>query len=130
MKKMWILIITIIILGIILIISIRPNNKKVSSMNYEIITDRDIINELKINNDKDRGYEIVQQDNFYYLIIKYGEEPTYYSKLEVTEVKIDGRNLKVYVKLPEDEGMGDAFSYPKAIIKLDQEPEKVDIRYK
>lgn len=129
MKKISILIIGVIILCVILVAYVTNNKQENTNMNYEIITDRSIINQLKVGND-DRGYELIEQDNFYYVIIHYGEQPSYYSTLKITKVEIDGKKVKITVALPKDEGMGDAFSYPKAIIRFDQKPEKIDISYK
>lgn len=36
--------------------------------------------------------------------------PVYYSSLDVLNVEIKGQDVKVYVKLLENEGIGDAFS--------------------
>ena len=33
------------------------------------------------------------------------------------------------IKLPENEGVGDAFSYPIAVIKYNKKPEKIKIIY-
>lgn len=130
MKKIWILIACIIIvLGAILIINIKSDDEQTSDINYEIITDRSIIRDLEINDAKKRGHEIIEKDGSYYLIINYGERSNYYSKLDVVNVEVNGKKLKVTVKLPDGEGMGEAFSYPNAIIKLDEKPEKVDIKY-
>lgn len=125
-----IIILTSIITLFILSACANENNKKTSDINYEIITDKNFANPLQVSNKTDRGYEIIEQDDFYYLVIRYGEENVYFSKLDVTKVEVDGKNIKVWVKLPETEGIGEAFSYPNAIIKLDEKPEKVKVVYK
>ena len=124
------LIVTIILILILIVITgvLLKKYKNNETINYEIITDTSAIEGTKSEND--RGYEVVEKDNEYYLIIYHGEEPTYYSKLEVLNVEIKGKNVEVTVRLPKHEGMGDAFSYPKAVIKLDKEPEKINIIYK
>ena len=129
MKKIFILMIGVILLCVILVAYVTNIKQENTNMNYEIITDRNIINELKVGNN-DRGYELIEQDNFYYVIIHYGEQPTYYSTLKITNVEINGKKVKITVALPEGEGMGDAFSYPKAVIRFDLKPEKVYISYK
>lgn len=131
MKKVYILIfvIIVIIIGGIFLLRNKSNEEKMQNINYEIITDRNIIRQLKISDNDDRGYEIVEYDNFYYLIIRYGLESVYYNKLVVVKVEVNGKNLKIQVELPENEGVGEAFSHPKAIIKLDQKPEKIQIEY-
>lgn len=130
MKKICILIsvIIILVLGIVVISGITKEDE-VSNMVYEVIEDRDVIDQLEIEDKKNRGYEVIQQDDYYYLVIKHGEESVCYSKLEVNKVEVNGNNIEVHVQLPKGEGMGDAFSYPKAIIKLNQKPGKVKIRY-
>lgn len=130
MKKICIVIIVIIILvlGIVVISGITKEDE-VSNMVYEVIEDIDVIDQLEIEDKKNRGYEVIQQDDDYYLVIKHGEESVCYSKLEVNKVEVNGNNIEVHVQLPKGEGMGDAFSYPKAIIKLNQKPGKVKIRY-
>lgn len=131
MKKISILIIVVIILVVgILAVNTVPKKAEVSTnFVYEVIEDRSVIDQLEIEDKKNRGYEVIQQDDDYYLVIKHGEESVCYSKLEVNKVEVNGNNIEVHVQLPKGEGMGDAFSYPKAIIKLNQKPGKVKIRY-
>lgn len=111
---------------------INDTNISKARINYEIITDKEIIKALELEDKKEKCHEIIRKDNIYYLIIHYEEIPAYYSKLEVISVDIDGNKIEVKVKLPEGgfEGKGEAFSYPKAVIKLDKEPEKINIIYK
>ena len=78
------------------------------NMNYEIISNTNWVKWNKSKNN--RGYEVVEQNSEYYLIIYYGEMPVYYSSLDVLNVEIKGQDVKVYVKLLENEGIGDAFS--------------------
>ena len=131
MKKISILIIVVIILVVgILAVNTVPKKAEVSiNFVYEVIEDRSVIRQLEIKDEKTQGYEIIQQNADYYLVIKYGEESNYYSKLEVNKVEWNGNKLKVNVQLPENEGMGEAFSYPKAVIKLNQKPKSVKIVY-
>lgn len=131
MKKISILIIVVIILVVgILAVNTVPKKAEVSiNFVYEVIEDRSVIRQLEIKDEKTQGYEIIQQNADYYLVIKYGEESNYYSKLEVNKVEWNGNKLKVNVQLPENEGMGEAFSYPKAVIKLNQKPKSVKIIY-
>lgn len=131
MKKISILIIVVIILVVgILAVNTVPKKAEVSiNFVYEVIEDRSVIRQLEIKDEKTQGYEIIQQNADYYLVIKYGKESNYYSKLEVNKVEWNGNKLKVNVQLPENEGMGDAFSYPKAVIKLNQKPKSVKIIY-
>ena len=131
MKKISILIIVVIILVVgILAVNTVPKKAEVSTnFVYEVIEDRSVLDQLEIEDKKNRGYEVIQQDDYYYLVIKHGEESVCYSKLEVNKVEVNGNNIEVHVQLPKGEGMGDAFSYPKAIIKLNQKPGKVKIRY-
>ena len=57
------------------------------------------------------------------------EESVYYSGLEVKNVKVKGKVAMVDVKLPEGEGIGEAFSYPKAVIRFDKKPLLVRVNF-
>ena len=103
-------------------------NQNKEGINYEVITDKQIINQIG-NNSKERGYELIEKNGYYYLIITYGEQPTFYDMLEVTKVKSFGKIVDISVSLPKNSGFGDAFSYPKALIRFDQKPEKIFINY-
>ena len=128
MKKNMVLVLLIILVAVIVtIVLICVNKKDTTNINYEVIDDYSEIQTLSIGNGKSKGYEILEKDSFYYLVIYHGEEPTYFSKLELKEINIDGKNVRIKVELPSNEGMGDAFSYPKIIIKLDQKPNKINI---
>ena len=135
MKKRGLIILLIILLIVIITMIIAMitilNNKESNNeinLEYEIISDTSHIEGSK--NRRERGNEIIQKDDDYYLIIYYGEQHTYYSSLEVSSVKIQGDDVKVTVKLPNNEGMGDAFSYPKAVIKFNKKPNNVKVTYK
>ena len=128
MKK-YILILAIILIAIIIsLIVILNKQDEAPIISYEVVTNE--VNISGTKDKKDRGYEIVEKDNNYYLIIYYGEQNSYYSSLEVIEISIKNEDIKVTVGLPKNEGMGDAFSYPKAIIKFDKEPNKIGVIYK
>ena len=117
------LIVIVSILTVILVINKQINE----NINYEIIKD---LNVVTTKSAPERGYQVIEKENSYYLVIYYGEVPTYYSSLNIDKVLIRNTTIKVTVSLPEDEGMGDAISYPKAIIKFDKEPKKIKISYK
>lgn len=51
----------------------------------------------------------------------------FFNYLEVTDIKINKENVTIKVKLPDNDGMGDAFSYPKAIIKFNKKPHNIKI---
>lgn len=118
-----ILFVIVLVLAVFLVINFWPKE----NINYEIIRDLNVITTERIT---DRGYEITKKDDSYYLVIYYGEVNTYYTSLNVDKVNVINNTVKVVVSLPKSEGMGEAFSYPKAIIKLDKEPKKVKITYR
>ena len=127
MKKIVLILISVLlVMGAF--IFIKSSNEK-TKVNYEVITDKNIINEFEYKSKK-RKYEIIEKDNYYYVVISYGEEPNYYSKLDVTNVVIKDKNVDITVELPKGEGLGDAFSYPQAVIKFDLKPEKINVTYK
>ncbi len=117
--------IALIIIIFLIVFLLRKDNDKI--MNYVIITNANSIKGTL--DEKTRGYEVVEENNEYYLIIYNGEESVYYSSLEVLDVEIKNQKVNITVKLPDDEGMGEAFSYPKAVIKFDKEPKKVRVTY-
>ena len=49
--------------------------------------------------------------------------------VEVSNVSVTGKIVTVDVNLPRDEGLGDAFSYPKAAIKFDKKPLIVRVNF-
>ena len=127
MKKIvLILILAVLILGAFLFIN--KNDEKIQ-MSYEIITDQNVIDEFEYKSKKWK-YEIIEKDNYYYVVISYGEDPNYYSKLDVTNVTIKNKNVDITVELPNGEGIGDAFSYPQAVIRFNLKPEKINVFYK
>lgn len=130
MRKNIFIIIIILVIGLALysIIKNNVNEDKKTYIDYEVVKELNDLN-IEINNKKERGYEIIQQDEAYYLVIKHGEEPTYFDGLEVVDITGNSKKMNVHVKLI-GAGIGDAFSYPKAIIKLKQKPEQVNIIYK
>ena len=127
MKKKIILIAAIILVLAIIGITLFLFTGK--SIGYEIITNPTLIASFDVEDAKERGYEIVERDDTYYLVICYGEESVYYSGLEVKNVKVKGKVAMVDVKLPEGEGIGEAFSYPKAVIRFDKKPLLVRVNF-
>ena len=129
MKKYWVLIVLgiIIVIGAVLYFIINNKNINDGSLEYEILDQNDFITG---NNDETiRGYEIVEKDNYYYLIIYHGEEPTSFDDLKVLSVGIRKEHVTVEVQLPVG-GIGDAFSYPKAQIRFNKMPKNVKIIHK
>ena len=108
---------------------ILPKDLKNMKLEYEVVKD---INSFELNSiDVSRkGNELIEKDGNYYLLIKYGSSPAYYSHLEVLNVNIKSNDITISVSLPKDEGTGDAFSYPYAIIKLNKEPDSIKVIYK
>lgn len=127
MKKKIILIAAIILVLAIIGITLFLFTGK--SVGYEIITNDTLIASFDVDNAQERGYEIVERDDTFYLVINWGEESQYYSKLEVTKVKVKGKVATVSVKLPKGEAAGDAFSYPKAVVRFDEEPSLVRVSF-
>lgn len=127
MKKKVFLIIAIIIVVIVIVATLFLFTGK--SIGYEIITNPTLIASFDVENAKERGYEIIERDNEYFLVICYGEETVYYSGLEVKNVKVKGKVAIVDVKLPDGEGIGEAFSYPKAVIRFDKKPLLVRVNF-
>ena len=127
MKK-YRIIIAIVLIMIVLIAGYLINRKGSNAkINYEIIP-KEKENYIEGTKSKyKRGYEVIEKDNEYYLII-YGGERTSTDELEVLNVETKRRNVKVTVRIIE--GYGDAFSYPRAIIKFDKKPNKVNVIYK
>lgn len=128
MKKKIILIVAIILVLAMIGITLYLFTGK--SVGYEIITNDTLIASFDIENARDRGYEIVERDDTFYLVINWGEESQYYSKLEVTKVKVKGKVATVSVKLPKSEdGLRYAFSYPKAVVRFDNKPLLVRVSF-
>ncbi len=99
------------------------------TVGYEIITNKSLIASFDVENAQDRGYEIVERDNTYYLVINWGEESQYYSQVEVTKVNVKGKVATVSVKLPKGDVAGDAISYPKAVVRFDEKPSLVRVNF-
>ncbi len=124
MKKLLIVgIFFVCLVGVILFLY-KENNNNVT-LKYEILNEVGSIKGTK--NGYVRDYEIIEKNNEYYLIIYGGEQPTT-DTLEVLSVKSNQKNVEIEVRI--NPGFGDAFSYPKAIIKFDKEPKKISIIYK
>lgn len=99
------------------------------SIGHEIITNETLIASFDVENARERGYEIVERDDTFYVVINWGEESAYYSKLEVTKVNVKGKVATISVKLPESEGQEDAFSYPKGVVRFDKKPVLVRVNF-
>ena len=100
-------------------------------LEYEILKKPESF--IEARNIKKRGYEIITKNGEYYLAICYGEQSTYYSYLEVSDVKASGYSVVVTVKLPDRDinaSVGEAISYPKAIIKFNKKPKNIWVIYK
>lgn len=100
-------------------------------LKYEILKRPE--NFVEARSIKERGYNIITKDGEYYLVICYGEQSTYYSYLKVSNVKTSGYSIEVTVKLPDrDEyaSVGEAISYPKAVIKFNAKPKNIKVIYK
>lgn len=100
-------------------------------LKYEILKRPE--NFVEARSIKERGYNIITKDGEYYLVICYGEQSTYYSYLKVSNVKTSGYSVEVTVKLPDrDEyaSVGEAISYPKAVIKFNAKPKNIKVIYK
>lgn len=111
----------LLILGILFVFS--------NDVSYEVVGDIKLIGSFDIEDATIKSYDLVEKDNEYYLIICYGEQPTFYSTIEVSNVKVNGKIVTVDVNLPKDEGLGDAFSYPKTAIKFDKKPLFVKVNF-
>ena len=98
-------------------------------VSYEIVGDVKLVGSFDIEDATVKSYDVVKKDNEYYLVICYGEQPTFYSTVEVSNVSVTGKIVTVDVNLPRDEGLGDAFSYPKAAIKFDKKPLIVRVNF-
>lgn len=125
-KKLIILISSIVLVLILIVGSIFVFT---GSITYEVVSDTKLIGSFDIEDATIKSYDVVKQDDEYYLVICYGEQTTYYSMVEVSNVKVMGKVLIVDVNLPKDEGLGDAFSYPKAAIKLDKKPLFIKVNF-
>ena len=100
-------------------------------LTYEIVERPESFVEARVI--KERGYKIIEKDSEYYLVVCYGEKNTYYSYAEVSNVKVIGSSITVTIKLPDRDinaSVGEAFSYPKAILKLNKKPSYVHVIYK
>ena len=124
MKKILLILVLILIILAILITFILI---KSTDLKYEVLSKASLVTGTK--DGKSRGDELVEMDNDYYLIIYYGEVSVNYSSIEVYDIISLGNNVIVKVRLPENDGFGDAFSYPKAIIKFNNKPNILKIIY-
>lgn len=98
-------------------------------ISYEVVSDTKLIGSFDIEDATEKSYNLVEQDGEYYLIICYGEQTTFYSTVEVSNVKLNGKIVTVDVNLPKDEGIGEAFSYPKTAIKFDKRPFLIQVNF-
>lgn len=98
-------------------------------VSYEVVSDIKMIGSFDIEDATVKSYDLVKKDNDYYLVICYGEQSVFYSTVEVSNVDINGRIVTVDVNLPKDEGVGEAFSYPKTVIKFDKRPLFVKVNF-
>ena len=99
------------------------------TIGHEIIINESLIASFDIENARDRGYEIIERDDTFYLVINWGEVSQYYSKLEVTKVNVKGKVANVSVRLPKVDVAGDALSYPKAVVRFDEKPSLVRVSF-
>ena len=99
------------------------------SISYEIVDDSKLIGSFDIEDAMISSYNISEKDGEYYLIICYGEQNVFYSTVEISNVKINGKVVVVDVNLPEDEGTLEAFSYPKTAIKFNKKPLFVKVNF-
>ena len=128
MKKKILLIIAMMIVLIVIASTIFLFAGK--PIAHEIITNPSLVASFDVKDARQRGYEIIERNNTYYLVICYGESTVYYSALEVTNVKVKGKVAIVDVKLSEKEGIAEAFSYPKAAVRFDKKPIVVRVNFK
>lgn len=98
------------------------------AIGHEIITNETLIASFDVENARERGYEVIERDDTFFVVINWGEENTYYSKLEITKVNVKGKVATIGVKLPK-EGQGDSFSYPKAVVRFDKKPTLVRVNF-
>ena len=125
-KKKIIIISSIVIVLLLVVGSLLIFTGNVS---YEIVDDIKVVGGFDIEDATIKSYDVIEKDDEYYLVICYGEQTTYYSTIEVTNVKVTGKVVIVDVKLPEDEGIGEAFTYPKTAIKFDKKPLFVKVNF-
>lgn len=104
-------------------------------LSYEIVSDYandnpELVESLKIDNIVKRGYEIIEKDNFYYLIVSYGKAVSCCGKIGVTDVKVKENDLIIDVDFID---MCDCLyfntTHPKAIIKLNTVPNSIKINF-
>lgn len=98
-------------------------------VSYEVVSDVKLIGSFDIEDATIKSYDLVEKDGEYYLVICYGEQSTFYSTVEVSNVKVNGKIVTVDVNLPKDEGFGDAFSYPKTAVKFNKKPLFVSVNF-
>lgn len=131
MKRMLPVIALIVFLTVaVYIFNLKASSDDEIKSNYEVITDSEVIHNLNISRSETRKYEELEVEGEHYIIVYYGECPHYFNTLDVTNVKITGSKITIDVKLPTGEGVGDAFSYPYAVIKVDKKFERIVVNYK
>lgn len=114
----------VVIVIIIVVIILIPKEKNIK---YEVIVDAGTLNTINVNKSKVRKQEIVKQRDSYFLVIHESEQDKQYT-LEVASVSTTKENIKVVVK--KVAGILEVKSNPKAVIKLDKKPKKIDVIYR
>lgn len=109
---------------IIVIIILIPKPKKIE---YEVVVDVGTLNNINVNKSRTRKNEIVKYKDSYFLVIHESEQQKYFT-LEVESVSTTKEDIKVVVK--KVAGILETGSNPKAIIKLDRKPKKIEIIYR
>ncbi len=125
-KKMAIIagVVVALVIIIVVVIILIPKAKNIK---YEVIVDSATLKTINVNKSKTRKNEIVKQQDSYYLVIHEDEQEKYYT-LEVESVSTTKEDIKVVVK--KVIGTLNIGSNPKAIIKLDKKPKKVEVIYR
>ena len=129
-KVVSILVIIVFLVFAVCVFVFKAANKEEVKSNYEVITDAEIINSLNIKSSYEIKYEVKEVDGEYYIVVHYGEQPNYYNSLDVAKVNITSSKITIEVSLPKGQGMGDALSYPYAVIKVFKKPNKIVVKYK
>lgn len=113
-----------VIVIIIVVIILIPKEKNIK---YEVIVDSGTLNTINVNKSKTRKQEIVKQRDSYFLIVHEAEQDKQYT-LEVASVSTTKEEIKVVVKMVA--GTLDVKSNPKAVIKLNKKPKKINVIYR
>lgn len=104
-----------------------PNIEQ-SEIKYEIINDEEIIGNLNIDNIKENGYKIIENDKDFYLIISYGEVISCCDNLSIKDIKINEKNIKVEIEYADVcDCIPNKTIYPKVVIKLNQRLNNINI---